>query len=106
MNLTAGHFIGIVSTLALTTGVGLYAGRKVKTAADFTTGGGKVGWLVITGTIMGTLIGGASTIGTAQLAFEVGFSAWWWTLGGGLACAVMGLFMVNRLWASKVETIP
>jgi SSS family solute:Na+ symporter len=106
MNLTTGHIIGIVGTLALMTGVGLYAGRKVKTATDFTTGGGKVGWLVIAGTILGTLIGGASTIGTAQLAFEVGFSAWWWTLGGGIACAVMGLFMVDRLWASKVETIP
>ena len=88
------------------TAIGLYAGRKVKTAKDFTTGGGKAGWPVITGAILGTLIGGGSTIGTAQLAFEVGFSAWWWTLGGGLALAVMGVFMIGRLWESKVETIP
>ena len=81
MTLTTGHIIGIVSTLAAMTAIGLYSGRKVKTAKDFTTGGGKAGWPVITGAILGTLIGGGSTIGTAQLAFEVGFSAWWWTLG-------------------------
>ena len=43
---------------------------------------------------MGTLVGGASTIGTAQLAYSFGFSAWWFTLGAGLGCVMLAAFYV------------
>jgi len=56
--------------------------------------------------IMGTLIGGAATIGTAQLAFEFGFCAWWYTLGSGIACAVLGLGLARQLHESNLETMP
>jgi SSS family solute:Na+ symporter len=55
---------------------------------------------------MGTLVGGASTIGTAQLAFQFGACAWWFTLGAGIACAVLGLGMARRLHESGLETAP
>ncbi|MDR3563125.1 MAG: sodium:solute symporter family protein [Negativicutes bacterium] len=106
MILSAGHIVGIVVTLALLTGVGVYAGRKVKSAADFSTSGRKAGWGVVAGTIMGTLIGGSSTIGTAQLAFEFGFSAWWFTLGAGIALVILALGMVRPWYESSAETIP
>ena len=38
------------------------------------------------GAIIGTLVGGSSTIATAQLAYTFGMSAWWFTLGAGIAC--------------------
>lgn len=104
--LSIGHGAGIIVTLALVSAVGLYAGRKVKSAADFSTGGRTVSPAIVAGTIMGTLVGGASTIGTAQLAFQFGFAAWWFTLGAGIACAILGLGMVRPIWESKVETLP
>ena len=104
--LSAGHIGGILATLALVSAVGLYAGSKVKSAADFSTGGRSVSAPVVAGTIMGTLVGGASTIGTAQLAFQYGFAAWWFTLGAGIACAILGIGMVRPMWESKVETLP
>jgi len=106
MILTTGHLVGIGVTLSIITGVGVYAGSKVKSAQDFTIGGRKAGSSVIAGTIMGTLVGGASTIGTAQLAFQFGLSAWWFCLGAGIACAVLGLGLARRLYESSVETIP
>lgn len=106
MSLTAAHYAGIISTLILVSAVGIYAGRKVKSADDFSTGGRKASASIVAGTIMGTLVGGASTIGTAQLAFQYGFSAWWFTLGGGIGCAILGLGMVRKLWDSSVETVP
>ncbi len=106
MHLTAAHFVGIISTLVLISAVGLYAGSKVKSAADFSTGGRKASASIVAGIIMGTLVGGASTIGTAQLAFQFGFAAWWFTLGAGIACAILGLGMVRPLWNSSVETVP
>ncbi len=104
--LSEGHIGGILATLALVSAVGLYAGSKVKTAADFSTGGRSVSSSVVAGAIMGTLVGGASTIGTAQLAFQYGFAAWWFTLGAGIACAILGIGMVRPMWESKVETLP
>jgi SSS family solute:Na+ symporter len=100
------HIGGILVTLGVVSAVGLYAGRKVKTAADFSTGGRSASSSIVAGTIMGTLVGGASTIGTAQLAFQYGFAAWWFTLGAGIACAILGLCMVRPMWESKVETLP
>jgi SSS family solute:Na+ symporter len=106
MTLTVEHIIGIVATLLLMTAVGLYAGRRVKSAADFSSGGRSVGAPIVAGSVMGTLVGGASTIGTAQLAFQFGFSAWWFTLGAGIACAILGIGMVKPLWESATETLP
>jgi len=71
--LTNTHIIGIIITLVLITAVGIYAGRMVKSAEDFSVGGRRATATVIAGTIMGTLVGGASTIGTAQLAFNMVF---------------------------------
>lgn len=79
---------------------------KAQNSADFSLGGRKAGPWNVFGAITGTLVGGASTIGTAQLAFIWGLSAWWFTLGAGLACLMLGLFLAVPLRQSNVETIP
>jgi SSS family solute:Na+ symporter len=96
----------MILTLVIITGVGIYAGSKVKTAADFTGSSRKAGPTIIAGTIMGTLVGGASTVGTAQLAFEYGFCAWWFTLGAGIGCLILAIVMLKPLYTSDQETIP
>ncbi len=86
----------------------LASGRKTaaKNSADFSLGGRKGGSWHVFGAITGTLVGGASTVGTVQLAFIYGLSAWWFTLGSGLACLFLGLFMAIPLRHSQVTTIP
>lgn len=83
-------------------------GGKVKATSgtDFTLSGRKASSLNVFGAITGTLVGGASTIGTAQLAFMYGLSAWWFTLGAGLACLFLGLFIAVPLRQSQAQTIP
>ncbi|NVN93203.1 MAG: sodium:solute symporter family protein, partial [Desulfuromonadales bacterium] len=56
--------------------------------------------------ILGTLVGGAATIGTAQLAYLYGLSAWWFTLGAGIACLFLGLSLAPSLRRGMVATIP
>ena len=82
---------GIVLAVLLIEFVGIMSVKKVKNASDFTTGGGRAGLWVVVGTIMGTLVGGQSTIGTAQLSFSYGISAWWFTVGAALGCVVLGI---------------
>lgn len=54
---------------------------------------------------MGTLVGGASTVGTSELAYTYGFSAWWFTLGAGLGCLLLGLVFVKPIYLTRNETI-
>ncbi|MDR3591710.1 MAG: sodium:solute symporter family protein [Negativicutes bacterium] len=106
MTLTFAHIAGIVAGFVLIAAAGLYAGSKVKSTADFSTGGRKAGWSLVAGTLLGTFVGGASTIGTAQLAFQFGFSAWWYTIGGGIGFVILGLGMSKKFYNSSAETIP
>jgi SSS family solute:Na+ symporter len=100
------HILGIVISLAAVFGVGIYAGRKVRSSLDFSVSDHRAGTTLVAGTLMGTLIGGSSTVGTAQLAFLSGFSAWWFTLGAGLACLIIAIFLAKPLWETRFETVP
>jgi solute:Na+ symporter, SSS family len=106
MELSFTHLVGMIIAIVGVYGLGIYAGRKVKNSVDFSISGRKAGSFLVMGTILGTLVGGASTIGTAQLAYLYGFSAWWFTLGGGIGCLVIALFMVRPMHDTTFETIP
>ena len=104
MPLSFAHLAGILLVLALIIGAGVLSGQRVRSAADFSTGGSSSSPLVA-GAIMGTLVGGSSTVGTAQLAYSCGLSAWWFTLGAGLGCLVLALLYVGPLRASGCTTL-
>lgn len=98
------HELGIILVVILVMSASVMAGRRVKNNADFLTGGGRAGTWLTTGGIVGTLIGSQSTLGTAQLAFHYGISAWWFTLGTGLGCVVLGLIYAMPLRRSGCTT--
>ena len=83
--------MGGAQILGMVIAVGLIAGLAVCTGMRGGRGERKNGSAVIAGLIMGTLVGGSSTVGTAQLAYTYGMSAWWFTLGGGIGCLVLAL---------------
>ena len=91
------NYLGVVLVLLVIIGVGVASGRRVKSAADFATGGGRSGPWLICGTIMGALVSSQASIGTAQLAFSYGISAWWFTLGSGIGCLILALGYVRPL---------
>lgn len=95
---------GIVLVLLLIIGVGLSSGKKVKDAKDFVTGGGKAGPMLVAGAIMGSLVSSQASIGTAQLAFHYGLAAWWFTLGSGIGCFVLGVGYAKSLRHSGCVT--
>jgi SSS family solute:Na+ symporter len=106
LELSAAHIGFMLATVALVLGGGIYAARSVKSAEGYSLGGRAAGAPMVAGTIAGTVIGGGATVGTAQLAFSVGLSAWWFTLGSGVAFVIMGLFYAKKLRASGLTTIP
>lgn len=96
---------GAFLTIGLIFFVGIMAKRRVLNANDFMTGS-NMGMPMIAGSLVGTLVGGASTIGTAQLAFTYGFSAWWFTLGGGIGLLILSLLFTKPIYQSGLCTIP
>jgi SSS family solute:Na+ symporter len=100
------HYAGALAVLLLITALGVCSGLRVKSTKDFASAGRKAGPGIVAGTIIGTLAGGASTIGTAQLAFVYGLSAWWFTLGGGLGCLVLAFVYARPIYESGVGTMP
>jgi len=105
MSISFYHILGIVLSIVLIEVVGVVSSKKVKTADDFNRAGGRAGTWVVCGTIMGTLIGGQSTVGTAQLAFSYGISAWWFTLGAALGCVFLAIGYVIPLRKSGCTTL-
>lgn len=106
MDLSFEHIACMLATVALVIGAGLYAARSVHSAEGYSLGGRSAGPAMIAGSIAGTIIGGGATVGTAQLAFSYGLAAWWFTLGSGIALAIMGIFYARRLRATGLATIP
>ena len=82
---------GLILTIVLILGLSIFSGTRGKSS------GQKNGSAVVAGIIMGTLVGGSSTVGTAQLAYNYGMSAWWFTLGGGISCLVLALVFAGPL---------
>lgn len=105
MDLNLMFYISLCVTLFVVIGAGVYATCMVKSAEDYSVGGHRASGTIVTGALIGTLIGGSATIGTAQLAFCVGISAWWFTLGLGVGLIVLALFYAAPLRKQKMVTI-
>lgn len=91
-------FIGLAGTLLMIIGLSIWSGSRTKKAQRNHMG-------VVAGLITGTLVGGSATIGTAQLAFQFGMSAWWFTLGSGIACLVLALVYAIPLRRTGCTTL-
>lgn len=99
MILSTPQLIGLLISILGIAGIAIYAGTRPKTFANVNSP------TIVTGLLIGTLVGGSSTVGTAQLAFTHGMSAWWFTLGGGIACLILALFYVKPLRRSGCMTL-
>jgi SSS family solute:Na+ symporter len=95
-------FVAVFFTAAVLSAV---AGRSARTGIDFSLSGRSLGAVDVSWVIIGTLVGGAATIGTVQMAYARGFAAWYFTLGSGLACLVLGLFFARPLRESGTVTV-
>ncbi len=92
--------VGLVLTIGVIAGLSIYSGTKAKDNES-----AKNSAPIIAGVIIGTLVGGSSTVGTAQLAYNYGMAAWWFTLGGGIACLILALAYVKPLRHQDCPTL-
>lgn len=79
--------------------------RRVVNGSDFSVAGRSLSATQVSWVIIGTLVGGVSTIGTVQSAYDHGVSAWIFTLGSGISCFILGCFFAAALRREQVTTI-
>ena len=98
--------LGVALVTAVIALTALISGLKVRSTREFTVTGRRATWPIVSGIIVGALVGGSSTVGTAQAAFVYGLPAWWFTLGAGIGCVILGTIFVRPLRRTEAETLP
>jgi SSS family solute:Na+ symporter len=80
-------------------------GTKVKSAADFSVARCSLPFTGVSWIIIGTLVGGVSTIGTVQTAYTHGIAACIFTFGSGISCFLLGCLFAKALREEGVITV-
>ena len=92
------YLLGIV-------GVGYYASTKVNSSADYAVAGRSMKFPVLCGTLIGTTIGAAATMGKAGKAYEAGYAVLYASIAYMVGYALMAFF-ASRLRAAKIDSMP
>jgi len=92
-------------TPAIFVAAGFLIGGKTQNSKDYCLGGCKSTSAGVTGILLGALVGGASTVGTVQMAYSHGMTALWFTLGGGISCLLLGIRFAVPLRNSRITTV-
>lgn len=87
--------------------ISYYAKRRSSgSAANYMLAGRQLTVPLITVSIVGLAVGGASTIGVAEQAYKVGLSAGWYTTAWGLGAITMGVVVAKKYRELNITTIP
>ncbi len=92
------HLVLLAAYALLQIGLGLWIGRRVRSAGDFFVAGRSLPPVLLFATLVAANIGAGSTVGATGLGFRDGLAAWWWVGSAALGSAVLGLWVGPRIW--------
>lgn len=96
----------ILAYIALITGIGFYAKKKVKTSTGFFLANRSLGTISLTATITATTIGGSATIVAGGRIFADGLPAFWYDLGGVIGLFILSISMAKLVRKTNCYTLP
>ena len=98
----------IIAYIALLFAISGYARTRSQGNADnYVRAGKQLTAPLIFVSMVGLVIGGASTIGISEQAFKVGLSAGWYNVGWGVGSIIMGWFLIRFMRARRdFTTLP
>lgn len=97
--------VTFIITFACIAVLAIKQGSQVQTASAFSVAGRSLGFTGVSWVIIGTLVGGISTIGTVQTAYTHGISACIFTFGSSVSCLLLGCFFAKALREEGVVTV-
>lgn len=86
--------------------MGFYDKKHIKTFDDYTVAGRKQGALLVAGSLVATCVGASATIGVVNMAYNVGFPAFWWLGSGAIGLVVLSWFGAHKLNDLQGLTLP
>lgn len=95
----------ILYTTALL-GIAAYDFRKTKSFLDYSVAGRKQNKIFITMSLLASVVGGSSTIGTSTKIYNTGSTAVWIIIVGGLALILQSFLLSKKVRESKALTLP
>jgi solute:Na+ symporter, SSS family len=95
----------IVFYLLAMIGLGFWASSKIKSNEDYALAGRSLGWPVLTGSLIGTIIGGVATLGNAGKAYEVGYVVVIANLSYFFGYILLAV-IAPRLRSAGIESVP
>jgi solute:Na+ symporter, SSS family len=100
-------FIVVVIYIGILFCISFYARKKASSGSEgYILAGRGLNTTLVTVTMVGLAIGGASTIGVAEQAYKVGLSAGWYTVAWGVGSILMGLIGAKKYRELNVSTVP
>jgi len=91
------HLALLLAYSALQILLGLWIGRRVKSAGDFFVAGRRLGPGLLFSTMVAANIGAGSTVGAAGLGYRDGLSAWWWVGSAAIGSVFLAFFVGPRM---------
>lgn len=78
--------------------IGVYVGKKAKSASDFFVAGRNFNSGILFTTLIAANLGAGSTVGVAALAYTHGLSAWWWIGSAGIGSMILAFIVGPKIW--------
>ncbi|PYQ25192.1 MAG: sodium:solute symporter, partial [Acidobacteria bacterium] len=91
------HLVLLLAYSAAQILLGLWIGRRVKSAGDFFVAGRRLGPGLLFSTMLAANIGAGSTVGAAGLGYRDGLSAWWWVGSAGIGSLFLAFTVGPRI---------
>lgn len=99
------QFLIIIAYFILLISIGWFARRFAKSASEFLVAGRNMGLVLVTVSVVGQWLGGMSTIGTAEEAYQTGFFPLWYNISTGTGMFIFGLTIAVIYRRNQVHTV-
>jgi len=99
------YLVGILAYISLLVTIGFLARRRVKSAADFQLGGGKIPTFVLVGTLVASWLGSGTVVGYASRVYYFGLGGVWYALACLFSVAYFTI-IIGRIRSIPARTTP
>lgn len=96
-------FLFLVLYSAGIVGLGLWIGRRVRTAEGFFVAGRSLGPGLLFSTMLAANIGAGSTVGATGIGYRDGLAAWWWVGSAAIGSVVLAVWIGPALYRLTVR---
>ena len=87
-------------------GVGVWDRHTSHRFEEYVLAGRRHGTVFVTSGLLATALGASATMGVIQLAWQIGFPAFWWLGVGAIGLIIQAIFLSKKLFQCKVFTLP